>query len=528
MAHREIDIIKKQTIENRSNDSSSRSGSARLLLNEPLIDSEWLLGPKRGKIKTKGVVFISTFLVALFVVGILSSTTLMRTWLYYQLADQFQNGTTKDSRRDGLVGLAKLLPTSLDQVVLGLSKTEQSEANLAFRALDEYVKSFDSLPIEKRRALAAEIAYALEKQLPSVSPATANLIGRLASSLIRSQSNDAHPGATMTLAACDQLIQAANRQSQSVKTKQLTASKASLSDQPRTSARLSDSTPVLATEKTKPKDDPEFIAGNFREVHEVSPRDAPHGSTSTATRVSAHLGDEPALIPQDVSVNSAKLAKSESGRAPNNSTASLISQKPLIFQSEAPTAFASPVAKSTVMNSEEFRSLRQKIHQANRFLPVTGSMSVPIESSAASLAKPSVDQVIGIDRQKTEDLLKLLTSIQPRVATAAFHELERNRLSRDELELAVELARGTTVQRIASLERLAENPRIDPMILLTWMANESDRDVRYKAISLIGSLNSDEAQAQLRNLSNRERDQEISQHIHKALQALGAAPSTKR
>ncbi len=529
MAHRENDIVKKQISENRSDDFRSSVESIRLPVNVPLIDSEWLLGPKRVSLSRKRVVFVSTFLVACFVFAICASPQLMRSWLHYQLADQFQNGATTETRRDGLVGLAKLLPASLDEVVGGLSKKDQSEATLAFRALDEYLKSLDSRPVEERRALSAEIAYALGKRLPTVSPVNANLIGILASSIKRIQQNDVHPGSAMTLATCDQLIQAANQQVQSTKAKQLASSKASLSDRPNASAKLSDSIPIPTNEVQMHDSNLNDMAGNSLKVRAVSPGNTQYGNTTvSASQSILSVGDEPDLMRQDVPSKSAKLATFDSGGVPTNNSASLIRQKPLIFQSTDPSVSMSPVAKSSVMNSDEFSSLRQKIQQANRFLPVSGSMSVPIESAATPSVKPPEDQVIGIERQKTEDLLRLLTSIQPRVATAAFHELERNRLNRDELELAVELARGTTVQRIASLEQLAENPRIDPMIWLSWMANENDRDVRYKAISLIGSLNSDEAQAQLRNLSNRERDQEISQHIQQALQALGAAPSTKR
>ncbi|MFN9916178.1 MAG: hypothetical protein ACK53L_26545, partial [Pirellulaceae bacterium] len=103
---------------------------------------------------------------------------------------------------------------------------------------------------------------------------------------------------------------------------------------------------------------------------------------------------------------------------------------------------------------------------ANRFIPVSGSISIPIQSTAtstaASLPGPA-EEVLGMRRQKTIDLLRLLTSIHPRVATAAFHELQRDRLTREELSLAVSLAQGDTEERLQALESLVSHPRLDPI-----------------------------------------------------------------
>ncbi len=183
---------------------------------------------------------------------------------------------------------------------------------------------------------------------------------------------------------------------------------------------------------------------------------------------------------------------------------------------------------SRVSTSNEGTTLQQRLLKANRFIPISGSVSVEIESKSQKMDVPTDEAVLGIRRQQTQDLLRLLTSVQPRVAQAAFHELESRRLSREELELAIELSHGTTERRIAAMEKLVTNPTLNPLNWLSWMAGESDREVRFKAVSLLGSLNNEEANKQLRMMSVRERDQEISRHIQQALVANGYSPTNNR
>jgi hypothetical protein len=190
----------------------------------------------------------------------------------------------------------------------------------------------------------------------------------------------------------------------------------------------------------------------------------------------------------------------------------------------------------------------QKLLRANRFIPVSGSLSIPIQSTTTATASPSgpaavsnnesmmpqrelpqttarvvatKEEVIGIGRWKTEDLLTLLSSVTPRLASAAFHELQ-TRLSSQELDLAVELAQGTPEQRIQAMERLARDSQLDPLPWLAWMGSEADREVRFKAVSLLGSINNDDSRLRLRMLHGRERDAEISRHIQSALLASGS------
>jgi hypothetical protein len=148
--------------------------------------------------------------------------------------------------------------------------------------------------------------------------------------------------------------------------------------------------------------------------------------------------------------------------------------------------------------------------------------SIRLPATPSRSAKPE-EEVIGIGRQKTEYLLSLLGSVTPRLASAAFQEL-RTRLSPKELEIAVELAQGTTEQRMLAMERLTKESDIDPIEWLAWMGNEADREVRFKAVSLLGSINNDDARLKLRLMHNRERDAEISRHIQSALLAGGSLP----
>jgi HEAT repeat protein len=157
---------------------------------------------------------------------------------------------------------------------------------------------------------------------------------------------------------------------------------------------------------------------------------------------------------------------------------------------------------------------------------LSGSQTIPDPEPDAT-TESAAEEVVGIDRQKTEDLIALLGSVRAKVASAAIYELERRGMTATQLEIAVDLARGNSEARLGALERLIHQEEFDPTPWLGWIAADRDRDVRYRAVSILGSLNSNSSRTKLRLLLARERDEEITRHIQQILLS-GTNTSTAR
>ncbi len=469
---------------------------------EPLLDTDWLLGsPDRPGLWWRRFLYQTGVALIIVMIGVGLWPTLSRAWVQSQLAQQYQLGNTIDSRNAAMVALAEMLPESLPVVMAGLSNQVPEEAHLAFEALDYYVGQLTTLSVEPRRGAFAELILALEEIKPTLNAEAATLAMALAARVTAVQQSDRHPGSVLTLAACQRIM-----------AKQSSSTPHHIS----TRAKLSDSDVVAsAASIASPPSSAPVIASLSDDVSQQEQRTPP----------------QPALPMEEI-------ASVDQPAAPIR-----MSLKSNIEAEVEPPPFDSVAATQASANGGQ---LRQKLLRANRFIPASGSLTVPSQTSTtpSQVGEASVlehdplvpyqetlqktarlvsskEEVIGISRWKTEDLLPLLSSVTPRLASAAFHELQ-SRLSPQELELAVELAQGTPNQRIQAMERLVHDAHLDPYPWLAWMGSEADREVRFKAVSLLGSINSSDSRLRLRMLHGRERDAEISRHIQSVLLASGS------
>jgi len=460
---------------------------------EPLLDTEWLLGlpDKPGPWRLR---FLKQSMIALglVVIGVSVWPTLSKIWVHDQLVQQYQTSESAQTRNEAMIALAEMLPQSMPIVIAGLAKSNPDEAHLAYEALDYYIGRVIALPLEQRRAIFAELIHAIEAATPNL-PRDSTLLARaLASRVSAAQQSDQHPGSLVMLAACQRI----NEQTQSRTLATLVSS-----------AKLSD-----LTEPIQPK------------------------QTSPLRALVSDMSDDENTIASETPAK--EIATIDNALA----AVHLVLKSSNDDEIEPPAIERSNVSSS----SSNLGQLRQKLHLANRFTPVNGNVSFAIQSNSYSsdvdagqfsIATPAEsktpnaaasnrivaveEEFISIGRQQTEELIRLLSSVQPRLASAAFHELQRSRLSQKELDIAVELSQGTTEQRLRTMERLVKESDLNPVTWLTWMGSEADREVRLKAVSLLGSLNSEDARLKLRLMNNRERDPDISRQIQNALLASG-------
>jgi len=134
----------------------------------------------------------------------------------------------------------------------------------------------------------------------------------------------------------------------------------------------------------------------------------------------------------------------------------------------------------------------------------------------------------GIRKLPQDKLLRLLESRQDRLVTQAAQELQRRGVQPEHLELGLELARGSVTERLQAMDQLVRVAGLNPVPWLVWMAESSDREVRLRAVSLLGATADEEALQKLRQLKKKESDNRVAEQINQVLLAADSARSTNR
>ncbi len=178
---------------------------------------------------------------------------------------------------------------------------------------------------------------------------------------------------------------------------------------------------------------------------------------------------------------------------------------------------------SPVRNSQDSSTAGQRdgsVDSSGLVLPpVAEPVSSPISESSESLpqSEPSAKMLAGIDQLPIQELVRLLGSVQPKIAQAAALALRRHGMSESKLELAMELATGTEQRRLEIIDQFPSRTDIDPRVWLLWMAQDGQTEVRARAIAQLSSMLDQDVMRELRMLLNRERDPEVAQTIRRLL-----------
>lgn len=123
-----------------------------------------------------------------------------------------------------------------------------------------------------------------------------------------------------------------------------------------------------------------------------------------------------------------------------------------------------------------------------------------------------------IQQLDINQLVRLLASVQPRVAQAAALTLRAKGFPDDLLTLASELATAAPAHQISLLQSIATRTDLDPRLWLLWMAEDGPAEVKQQAIVLLSSMKHDiYVQRDLRRLSNKETDEQVAQAIRQLL-----------
>jgi len=212
-----------------------------------------------------------------------------------------------------------------------------------------------------------------------------------------------------------------------------------------------------------------------------------------------------------------------------NATKLLASLDAMIIQSEPSSMSITAVANLPNLNIAIPRTAAKGI------LVQTPSVGFePMGANVSSEDRLAFDthefnMISGIDKRNLENLMPLLASSQTRIVQQAFNEFVRRGMTSSHLDIAIELAQGNVEQRLKAMDAIARDPGFhDRIPWLVWMAESADRNVRRRAISLLGSMTDPEAMRKLRILQSREPDSTIADQISQVLLASGTASNSFR
>ena len=115
----------------------------------------------------------------------------------------------------------------------------------------------------------------------------------------------------------------------------------------------------------------------------------------------------------------------------------------------------------------------------------------------------------------TKSVITLLGNSQADLRDQAVEELVRRGLSNEEIRVANQLASPVVEVRIGLLESIANRRDIDPRPWLLWLAEDSNREVRLRAISSLGTMNDGSIKQSLRQRLTSEHDPAVIAQIRR-------------
>lgn len=494
----------------------------------PLLDADWLLGPRVNRGRMRHAVFSQVCAVLMVIaVGVWAWPYVSRMWLQSQFAKQVASAETIEEKVPAITALAEMLPDSLPLIITSLGSPDKHTSQVANQVLDGYLGTLLKLPISARCAPVTEVIHQLESNVTKLTPHSQLLVRALVSRIHASHVSDGSTNSSIIIAHCKKILEHNDDALQLDERTVAAAMRTSAIDQDNSSKAtdLNDTSDLRSGLLARTISKWMGQANNSNE-HQSDYLGLANKEPDRA--IVGNLADSLRAPREQVTMRMHidSLNKSDSKEMVAPVAVPITNLEPTQKLTSRDAVSLMPRLSIPVSSSNDpVRNATAKdIAETNHNLDEVGihlTSSTISKVDHANVRQPQAasndESVIGIARQKTEDLVKLLASVQPRVAGAALVELERRGMTKSQLDLAVDLAQGNAESRNVSLDKLVRQREFDPTPWLAWMGAEAEHSVRYKAISLLGSLNHDQARLKLRLLLARERDSEISRHIQEVL-----------
>lgn len=437
--------------------------------------------------------------------------------LRQQLSRQLANAETAAEALEAVEGLLKLDERGPIELVAGLEHSDIFVARSAFQALDRSIGNWRTLdPSEQHR-----VWQSLASRLSQVSSSTPSEHLILASSLAARiyadclAANDPRLQTTMEL--CQVVIQRAGQSLGSARptSAESSADEGTLAAIDRRIALLAPPPPLPsnATESQQKAPTAEDHPPPALATAEPGPTAlAANGSWSTELAAGTQDEFNPTLsqYKSPMASNDPALSSGDSASLSSSSHRMSLSD----MDSRDPPSLAMDLVALKTKQDADSKLAAAELADAD----AENDLSFHHDDSATDNS-PKKESVGGVDNLPIAELVRLLASVQPRIAQAATLALRRHGMTDDKLELASELATGTVQQRARLIEAVASRGDLDPRPWLLWMAQDGQPEIRKQAVAYLTNMLDVDVLRQLRMLLNREQDETVANAIRQALLA---------
>ncbi len=423
-----------------------------------------------------------------------------------------------------LAVLGSLLPESSKELVEGFCLPDEEACRLAYSLLDNYVQQGLEQPSPNHRLAQQNILTSIARSQTRFSESGKACAQLLTRKIYDSCRDDRHPISLRSAEIAKQLLLAEGQWANSPKrfenALRTIGSSASLSDGNESPTAGSQNVVVAPMQTRLTDGDPgeqESVSSNgVREGSRRSLSDEGEGTSERATPVRNTEVPIP-LTASEVRESSSRMSmRLASAEEPQGNLPVMVAMP---VKPERRAGLRSLSGSSSVVIRAVDSAPNESLHPSGP--STTSNLDLEkskVAGSQANLANP----LHGLDQFSDKEVLQQLMSREEPIYEAAFSELlRRKKWSQDELVLAVDLARGSTRQRLNAMQTLYQISSPWTISWLVWMAEDGEQEVRERAVSLLGAMADNNAQTHLRLLLHRENDPRVREKIQNVLATAG-------
>jgi len=422
---------------------------------------------------------------------------LSRQYLAEKLGERLLLAKSRPEAMLALEGLLLLDSTASNAIVAGLQHEDFVIARTAFRAIDAQIQRWQEFAPAEAKARMISLAESL-RDLPDSTPSenlilASSLASRMFTLCLEREDEDLKP----TMQICELVIQRVGKSSMPAEPDERLASLPnadySLTDNVSDSATMANPDEYPTGQQLLEQPSLEYTAVGSEPL-EAPPPPLPRDAAESFIRSPQLLdSSDRSSLPIDTS-------------QPLSSTGGRASLR----------LIASPL-RNSLKSDSQYDDNASPEDQSSLVLPPRNSATDSAAQGLQLADEPSAKTLAGIEQLPIQELVRLLGSVQPKVAQAATLALRRHGMSDSKLELAMQLATGTEERRLEIIDQFPMRTDIDPRVWLLWMAQDGQTEVRARTVAQLSSMLDNDVMRELRLLLNRERDPEIAQLIRKLL-----------
>lgn len=414
-----------------------------------------------------------------------------RTYLKRTLADQLTSASSEEVALQSIDALLRLDANATIEVSRGLAHPEFMVANAAFRALGGQLDAWTKLEPADRLVRMQKVVTELERIPDNIDQDHRILVSGLASRIYADTLSNREPGAGNVLEACRRILARTDPDHVPTRVARLDA--------------MSLPAPLVSpAEEVSPVPPP---------LEPLEP--TPDSSSRLPPRESepVRLSDEASISPTKRNgMTSMSLSDLPISRSDDSSKQLHLTSGPNVLpHSTALAQRAIGRSEPTWTTEESSQPLSQSASSRSRTLPPQ------VEPLPGEESEPQPVALSGIEQLPIDQLVRLLSSVQPRVSQAAVLTLRKRGMTDENVDMAIQLATGSVETRQQLLDELVRRDDVDARPWLLWMAADGQEVVRQHAVALLQPLVDNDVRRQLRLLLNKERDDKVAQTMRGVL-----------